>query len=136
MKRKFHCIETKFWRKRGLSLLASICLLLGLAVATSCNETLTPDQFTDPMARDLTLRFYLPGVMPSTKATPGPIQSVSPESQIYNVKVWVFNHVDPTDAEAVAAADDEIAVAYNQANDINWANTSNLPNGSGYYTAQ
>lgn len=136
MKRKFHCIETIFLRKRGLSLLASICLLLGLAVTTSCNETLTPDQFTDPMARELTLRFYLPGVAPSTKAATGPIQSVSPESQIYNVRVWVFNHVDPTDAEAVASADNEVAVAYAQTDNINWANTANLPNGSNYYTAQ
>lgn len=136
MKRNIHCIETNFWRNRGLSLLTSICLLIGLAVATSCNETLTPDQFTDPMARELTLRFYLPGVMPSTKALVDPINSVSPESQLYNVKVWIFNHVDPEDAEAVAAADAETAVAYTQVNNINFVNSSNLPSGSGYYTAQ
>ena len=136
MKRKYHSTESGILRKRTFSLLASICLLLGLAVATSCSDALTPEPFTDPMSRDLTLRFYLPGVVPSTKVIPGTLQSVSPESQIYNVRVWVFNHVDLTDAAAVAAADNQTAIAYTQVDNINWANSGNLPNGSNYYTAQ
>lgn len=136
MKRKYHSIESGILRNRTLSLLTSLSLLIGLAVATSCSDAFTPDQFVDPMSRDLTLRFYLPGVVPSTKATPGTLQSVSPESQIYNVRVWVFNHVDLTDAAAVAAADGQTAIAYTQVDNINWANSDNLPNGSNYYTAQ
>ncbi|MBR5735249.1 MAG: hypothetical protein IKX60_00430 [Bacteroidales bacterium] len=137
MKRTIHRTDNQSCRSYGSQLLAVLCLLLSFAMFTSCYEEMTPDKFTDPMARELTLRFYLPGVIaPATKTVAGDVASVSdPESRIYNVKVWAFNHVDLTDAAAVAAADNQMAVAYTEVQDIAWNNTSNLPNGSNYYAA-
>ena len=82
----------------------------------------------DPDAVKLPIRLYIPGSMPATKASPGDVDGVHPESQIYSVQVWMFNHyaANSTDGDA------ETAVAYAVANNLTGQST-NLPNGSGYY---
>ena len=121
-------------QRRLAALLAVACLLLSLVVPTSCVEPLTPEQKLDYLSKDLTLRFYLPGNGIATKAVPGDVESINPESRIYNVQVWAFNHADPSaTGEALAAIDAETAVAYTEAYNIAWNNTSQLPNGSNYY---
>ncbi len=82
----------------------------------------------DPDAVKLPIRLYIPGSMPATKASPGDVDGVHPESQIYSVQVWMFNHYAATSTDG----DGETAVAYAVANNLT-GQSANLPNGSGYY---
>jgi hypothetical protein len=105
--------------------------VLSAGLLTSCVEPLDEGDrpIVDPNARELTIRIYVPGATPATKAGTGDVAGVSPESQIYGVQVWMFNH----HAAGVATGDDETAVSYAEVTNLNWAPSSNLP-GSGYYT--
>ena len=107
------------------SLLAAL-MLPGLIALSSCNDNLGPDN-PDPNARVLTVRVTVPG-MPATKAASGDVAGVDPESMIYNVQVWMFNH----QAAGATTLDSEAAVAYATL-DISggWTNTQDRP--SGYY---
>lgn len=114
--------------------------LLAFAGA-SCVEPLEPVE-RDPNAQDLIIRLSVPGQgIPVTKALTGPVNGINPESQVYSVQVWMFNH--PKDAvvqngQIVTPArgtDDETAVAYAKVNlgTNGWANTAQRV--SGYYDA-
>lgn len=94
-----------------------------------CVEPLEPVE-RDPNARDLIIRLSVPGQgIPVTKAGTGPVNGISPESQVYTVQVWAFNHhaADSDDG------DSEKAVAYSTVDlgTTGWANTVQRP--SGYY---
>ena len=117
--------EERTLRRVAKSLLA-VLMLSGLIALSSCNDNLGPDN-PDPKARVLTVRVTVPG-MPATKAAAGDVTGVDPESMIYNVQVWMFNH----QAANATAQDGEKAVSYGYV-DISdgWANTVNRP--SGYY---
>lgn len=107
------------------SLLAAL-MLPGLIALSSCNDNLGPDN-PDPNARVLTVRVTVPG-MPATKAASGDVTGVDPESMIYNVQVWMFNH----QAAGATTLDSEAAVAYATLNiSGGWTNTENRA--SGYY---
>ena len=86
----------------------------------------------DPDAVKLPIRLYIPGSMPATKASPGDVDGVHPESQIYSVQVWMFNHPTYDGETLVRGGDNETAVAYAVANNLT-GQSANLPNGSGYY---
>ena len=108
--------------------------LLALSLLTSsCVEPLDDSvrPVVDPNAQELTIRIYVPGNVPATKAGAGDVQGIDPESRIYGVQVWMFNHY----AANVTTGDDETAVSYAEVSDLNWTPASNLPNGSGYYNA-
>lgn len=80
----------------------------------------------DPDAVYLPIRLYIPGAIPATKVSPtSDITGLTDnsESQIHCVQVWMFSHGGP---------DTESAVAYAEAGTLT-GQTSNLPNGSGYY---
>ena len=122
-------------QRRLAALLAAACLLLSLVVPTSCVEPLTPEQKTDPRSKTLTLRIYMPGVAPGTKSGTGDVSSVDPESRIYRLQVWMFNHADPAaTGDALAAIDDETAVSYSEV-DFNELHNRDLGDydSSGYY---
>lgn len=107
--------------------------LLALSLLTSsCVEPLDDSvrPVVDPNAQELTIRIYVPGNVPATKAGAGDVQGIDPESRIYGVQVWMFNHY----AANVTTGDDETAVSYAEVTNLNWAPSSNLP-GSGYYNA-
>ncbi len=94
-----------------------------------CVEPLEPVE-RDPNARDLIIRLSVPGQgIPVTKAGTGPVNGISPESQVYTVQVWAFNH-HAADSDA---GDSEKAVAYSTVDlgTTGWANTVQRP--SGYY---
>ena len=113
------------FRRVAKSLLA-VLMLSGLIALSSCNDNLGPDN-PDPNARVLTVRVTVPG-MPATKAAAGDVTGVDPESMIYNVQVWMFNHqaADATDL------DGQPAVSYGYVNlSEGWTNTQSRP--SGYY---
>lgn len=98
--------------------------LLALSLLTSsCVEPLDPSLrgSTDPNAVSLPIRLYIPGAMPVTKAGSGDVAGVSPESQVYRVQVWMFDH----QAAGATAGDAMKAVAYAEA-DLNTSNTANL----------
>lgn len=64
-----------------------------LAFATGgCVDPL--DDSLKPQPEEPTLTFWIrvPGSMLTTKALPGDVASISPESMIYDVQVWVFDH--------------------------------------------
>lgn len=108
--------------------------LLALSLLTSsCVEPLDDSvrPVVDPNAQELTIRIYVPGNVPATKAGAVDVQGIDPESRIYGVQVWMFNHY----AANVTTGDDETAVSYAEVSDLNWTPASNLPNGSGYYNA-
>lgn len=98
-----------------------------LAFATSgCVEPLDNNvPGIDPDAVYLPIRLYIPGAIPATKVSPSDINGLTgnAESQIHCVQVWMFSHGCP---------DTESAVAYAEAGTLT-GQTSNLPNGSGYY---
>lgn len=98
--------------------------------AGGCVEPLDPSQRgpIDPDAVSLPIRLYIPGAMPATKALTGDVESVSTESHIYSVQVWMFNHY------SAVHGDNEKAVAYTQST-INWTPAENIEEGSGYYTS-
>ena len=107
--------------------------LLALSLLTSsCVEPLDPSLrgSTDPNAVSLPIRLYIPGAMPVTKAGSGDVAGVSPESQVYRVQVWMFDH----QAATAETYDSQKAVAYAEA-DLNTSNTANLGpyDRSGYY---
>lgn len=117
--------EERTLRRVAKSLLA-VLMLSGLIALSSCNDNLGPDN-PDPNARVLTVRVTVPG-MPATKAAAGDVTGVDPESMIYNVQVWMFNHqaADATDL------DGQPAVSYGYVNlSEGWTNTQSRP--SGYY---
>lgn len=94
-----------------------------------CVEPLEPVE-RDPNARDLIIRLSVPGQgIPVTKAGTGTVDGKSPESQVYTVQVWAFNHY----AADSDAGDSEKAVAYSTVDlgTTGWANTVQRP--SGYY---
>lgn len=94
-----------------------------------CVEPLEPVE-RDPNARDLIIRLSVPGQgIPVTKAGTGTVDGKSPESQVYTVQVWAFNHY----AADNDAGDSEKAVAYSTVDlgTTGWANTVQRP--SGYY---
>lgn len=117
---------------RKLHSIFTIVAVALLALGTSgCVEPLDDSSrpVVDTNSRDLTIRLYMPGAMPATKAGTGDVKSVSPESALYNIQVWMFDHV----TAGASSADNQKAIAYSEITDI-WTNTSNLPSGSGYYT--
>lgn len=117
---------------RKLHSIFTIVAVALLALGTSgCVEPLDDSSrpVVDTNSRDLTIRLYMPGAMPATKAGTGDVNSVSPESALYNIQVWMFDHV----TAGASSADNQKAIAYSEITDI-WTNTSNLPSGSGYYT--
>lgn len=79
----------------------------------------------DPDAVYLPIRLYIPGVTPATKVSPSDINGLTgnTESQIHCVQVWMFTH---------GGLDTESALAYAEAGTLT-GQTTNLPNGSGYY---
>ncbi|MBP5303228.1 MAG: hypothetical protein J6Y88_08305 [Bacteroidales bacterium] len=115
-------------RRKGhvKSLLAAL-MLSGMLALSSCDNNLGMDA-PDPRARVLTVRVTIPGGVPATKASAGDVGSVDPESMIYNVQVWMFNH----QAANASDADGEKAVTYGEVNlGSGWSNSQNRP--SGYY---
>lgn len=102
--------------------------------AGGCVEPLDPSQRgpIDPDAVSLPIRLYIPGAMPATKALTGDVESITPESQIYSVQVWMFDH--PAVDEEEVTVNNKTAVAYAEAFNIT-ANTANLGpyDQSGYY---
>lgn len=95
-------------QSRLAALLVVACLLLSLVVPTSCVEPLTPEQKLDYLSKELTIRIYMPGTVPGTKAEN--VSSVDPESRIYRLQVWMFNHY----AAESTTGDEETAVAYSE----------------------
>ena len=120
-------------RKKHRLLPAIAPMLLALSFLTSgCVEPLDPSLrgSTDPNAVSLPIRLYIPNAMPATKAGAGDVSGVSPESQVYRVQVWMFDHQAATET----AGDGEKAVAYAEA-DLSTSNTQNMGpyDQSGYY---
>ncbi len=112
--------------KRVAKSLLTVLMLSGLIALSSCNDNLGPDN-PDPNARVLTVRVTVPG-MPATKAAAGDVAGVDPESMIYNVQVWMFNH----QAAGETDKDGQQAVSYSYVNlSEGWTNTTQRP--SGYY---
>lgn len=108
-------------------------MLLALSFLTSgCVEPLDPSMrgSIDPDAVSLPIRLYIPNALPATKAGAGDVSGVSPESQVYRVQVWMFDHQAATET----AGDGEKAVAYAEA-DLSTSNTQNMGpyDQSGYY---
>lgn len=121
--------RNKFW------ILAIMATALLAFAAGGCVEPLENNgPGIDPDAVKLPIRLYIPGAMPATKASTGftgDVDGVSPESQIYSVQVWMFNHPTYNGQTLVRGGDDEAAVAYTEAT-INWTPAHNI-DGSGYY---
>lgn len=120
-------------RKKHRLLPAIAPMLLALSFLTSgCVEPLDPSKrgSIDPDAVSLPIRLYIPNAMPATKAGAGDVSGVSPESQVYRVQVWMFDHQAATET----AGDGEKAVAYAEA-DLSTSNTQNMGpyDQSGYY---
>jgi hypothetical protein len=112
--------------KRVAKSLLAVLTLSGLIALSSCNDNLGPEPL-DPGARVLTVRVTVPG-MPATKAQAGDVTGVDPESMIYSVQVWMFNH----QAAGETDKDGQQAVSYGFVNlSEGWANTGQRP--SGYY---
>lgn len=116
--------------RRNIFRITAIMATALLAFAgVGCVEPLEPVE-RDPNARDLIIRLSVPGQgIPVTKAGTGPVNGISPESQVYTVQVWAFNH-HAADSDA---GDSEKAVAYSTVDlgTTGWANTVQRP--SGYY---
>lgn len=117
-------------------MLLTVSVLSALPVLPSgCVTPLSDDERSAFTTRELTLRLYLPQNVPATKAETGNVDGVSPESQVYSVQVWMFNHY----AANVTTGDNEKAVAYSEASNINsgsgWTNDPKNLDGSGYYPA-
>lgn len=119
-------------RKKHRLLPAIAPMLLALSFLTSgCVEPLDPSLrgSTDPNAVSLPIRLYIPGAMPVTKAGSGDVAGVSPESQVYRVQVWMFDH----QAADATTGDTKTAVAYAEAdltgNSVNMGQYDQ----SGYY---
>ena len=117
-------------------MLLTVSVLSALPVLPSgCVTPLSDDERSAFTTRELTLRLYLPQNVPATKAETGNIDGVSPESQVYGVQVWMFNHY----AADVTTGDNEKAVAYSEASNINsgsgWTNDPKNLDGSDYYPA-
>lgn len=114
--------------KRVAKSLLAVLMLPGLIALSSCNDNLGPDN-PDSNARVLTVRVTVPG-MPATKAASGDVTGVDPESMIYNVQVWMFNH----QAAGATTLDSETAVSYATLNiNSGWTNSADLEHASGYY---
>ena len=114
--------------RRTINRILAILTTALLAFVTSgCVEPLDNNvPGIDPDAVYLPIRLYIPGAIPATKVSPtSDITGLTDnsESQIHCVQVWMFSHGGP---------DTESAVAYAEAGTLT-GQTSNLPNGSGYY---
>lgn len=106
--------------------------LLALSLLTSsCVEPLDPSLrgSTDPNAVSLPIRLYIPGAMPATKAGSGDVAGVSPESQVYRVQVWMFDH----QAADATTGDTKTAVAYAEADLTGNSENMGQYDQSGYY---
>ena len=116
-RQSIHCLVLR-QRRLVTALLAVACLLLSLVVPTSCVEPLTPEQKLDYLSKELTIRIYMPGTVPATKISgtvPYNIASIDPESRIYTLQVWMFNHADPSaSGAALAAIESQTAVSYSE----------------------
>ena len=116
-------------RRNNYRIMAILATALLAFAAGGCVEPLENNgPGIDPDAVKLPIRLYIPGSMPATKASPGDVNGVHPESQIYSVQVWMFNHY----AASSTDGDAETAVAYAVADNLT-GQTANLPHGSGYY---
>ena len=114
-------------RKGYVKSLLTALMLSVMPVFSSCDSNMGLDT-PDPYARVLTVRVTIPGGIPASKASSGEVSSVDPESMVYNVQVWMFNH----QAANETGEDGEKAVTYGEVNIGNgWANTQNRQ--SGYY---
>lgn len=119
-------------RKKHRLLPAIAPMLLALSFLTSgCVEPLDPSLrgSTDPNAVSLPIRLYIPNAMPATKAGAGDVSGVSPESQVYRVQVWMFDH----QAAAETAGDTKTAVAYAEADLTGNSENMGQYDQSGYY---
>ena len=98
-----------------LAIAALALLTLGVG---SCVEPLDPA--LRPDAPKLTFWIYVPGSMqqPVTKALPGDVASVSPESVLQDVQVWVFRH---------GASETESPLSYADVSSINWSHAGTTP---------
>ena len=106
--------------------------LLALSLLTSsCVEPLDPSLrgSTDPNAVSLPIRLYIPNAMPATKAGSGDVSGVSPESQVYRVQVWMFDH----QAADATTGDTKTAVAYAEADLTGNSENMGQYDQSGYY---
>ena len=116
-------------RRINFRIMAILATALLAFAAGGCVEPLENNgPGIDPDAVKLPIRLYIPGAMPATKASAGDVDGVHPESQIYSVQVWMFNHYAATSTDG----DAETAVAYAVAENLT-GQSANLPNGSGYY---
>lgn len=119
-------------RKKHRLLPAIAPMLLALSFLTSgCVEPLDPSLrgSTDPNAVSLPIRLYIPGAMPATKAGSGDVAGVSPESQVYRVQVWMFDH----QAADERTGDTKTAVAYAEADLTGNSENMGQYDQSGYY---
>lgn len=120
--------RNKFW-------ILAIAMTIMVFTAGGCVEPLDNNvPGIDPDAISLPIRLYIPGAMPATKASTGftgDVDGVSPESKIFSVQVWMFNHPTYDGETLVRGGDNEAAVAYTEAT-INWTPANNIE-GSGYY---
>lgn len=103
-----------------------VAAILVMAAMAGCVEPLDHEALNRD-AKELRIRLYMPGPLPTTKEEPGPVESVDPESKIYTVQVWMFEHVEA----GAAVGNDQTAIAYSEVRDI-WTNRLNLPAGSTY----
>lgn len=114
--------RNKFW-------ILAIAMTIMVFTAGGCVEPLDNNvPGIDPDAISLPIRLYIPGAMPATKASTGftgDVDGVSPESKIFSVQVWMFNHY------SAVHGDNEKAVAYTQST-IDWTPAHNIE-GSDYY---
>ncbi|MBO4537565.1 MAG: hypothetical protein J5694_01695, partial [Erysipelotrichaceae bacterium] len=99
-----------------------MAVILAMTAMDGCVEPLDHSVIN---GKELTIRLYLPGVLPLTKETPGPVESIDPESKIYALQVWMFEHA------AADEGDGQTAVAYGEIQNV-WSNPENLPAGSTY----
>jgi hypothetical protein len=113
-------------KERSLKPILVMVVIFAMTAMTGCVEPLDQEAFKRD-AKELKIRLYMPGSMPASKENPGAVESVDPESKIYTVQVWMFEHVPAGDL----AGNDQTAVAYSEIQDI-WTNRQNLPDGSIY----
>ncbi len=113
----------KLQRYLKVSAFAALVFALG-----ACVEPLDPSQKPgfDPNGVSFPIRLHIPGGLPVTKASAGGVEGMAPESQVYGVQVWMFDH-HPAD---VTEGDTETAISYTEVTDI-WTTSGERP--SGYY---